>query len=262
MVERAPIPRHERSWRHPSEVGQFRRAQSRRPAPPLHPFFVPLGGALGFAIVFSLVAIVVPPDTDHESAPDAKRAASAASMASAESTEPGADSSSLPGFLTRDGRRFVLALHDPARGRTRIVTTGNVTRAFIIDAFDDHAFTDRFGRQTVLTTGKRTDDITVFETDTPLRTTLQPDWSAMHDPSPGTNVVVRGRTDVSAVVGIAITTDTRRFVPLAGDVLTASVAESSPVEDADGHVLGLYTERDGARGYIPRSVIEDLLSRP
>lgn len=262
MVDHAPVPRHERSWRHPSEVGQFRRAQSRRPAPPLHPFFVPLGGVLGFAVVFALVAIVVPPGTDRETTPDAKRTASAESTSSTGSTAPAADQPFLPGFLTSDGRRFVLALRDRVSGRTRFVTTGNVARAFIIDAFNDQAFTDRFGRHIVLTPSKRTDDITVFTTDSPLRTTVRLEWSAIRDPSPGTKVIVRGRTDVSAVVGIAITADTRRFVPLGGDFFAASVAESSPVEDADGHVLGLYTERDGAHGYIPRSVIEDLLSRP
>ncbi|MFM8389535.1 MAG: hypothetical protein ACKOA5_09840 [Actinomycetota bacterium] len=110
----APLPRHERAWRHPSETGQQRRANSRRPAPPLSPFVTLLAGVLGLGVIAGLVALVMPREAPREVLPVVRNAAIATQ------STPLADVTTGPAFPTVDGKRFVLAV-----GNDTFVTTGN-----------------------------------------------------------------------------------------------------------------------------------------
>lgn len=241
----APLPRHERAWRHPSEIGQQRRALSRRSAPPLSPLVASLCGALGVALVIALVALIVPPSARRES-PGLVRNAVVAVPGRAD--EPRA----LPGLMSADGRRFVLAVTDPAGTKQLFVTTGAVSG---LDVNVD-------GRRIPLTVVSRAGGLTLLEGSAVAPRSTSIDSSSVASPMTGTSVVVAGQNTISAIIGISVNFDTSDFVPLAGDILGTDATESSVVENAAGDVLGLYTERDGARGYVPISVIEDQLLRP
>ena len=84
-------------------------------------------------------------------------------------------------------------------------------------------------------------------------------------PASGTDVIVRTGPetsgDVAAVIGIAVKSDTSRFVPLGGDVANVDVPEAAVVVDPAGKALGLFTTRDGANGFVPMAAVESLLSR-
>jgi hypothetical protein len=245
----APLPRHERSWRHPSEVGQQRRATTRRAAPPLGPRATFLVGTLCLGVIAALVALVLPREAPRESLPITRNAALTTSPSPA--FAPSRAESPTPGAVTVNGDRFVLAV-DTSSG-TRFVTAG--VEGDVVITVDDRRVvlgtieTDSALGVSVL----RGDAVTTF--DEPL--TPSPDVS----PPVGTSVVVRGAYPVAASIGVSMTTDTNSFVPLAGDVLAVDVLASAPVEDLSGRLLGLYTERDGARGYVPFDAIDVLLSR-
>jgi len=240
----APLPRHERTWRHPSEIGQHRRATSRRAAPPLSPLVASLCGALGLALVIALVALVLPPSAKREIVSQVRNAVAA--------PRPASDARPLPGFMTVDGRRFVLRIGESPTGRPLFATTGNPSKVVV----------DDMGRRVSLTVVRHEAGMTLLSSDVTPRATPPFETTAKLRPATGSKVVVRGRGVVSALIGISVNTDRRNFVPLAGDIHEADVAESSVVEDGSAHVLGLYTERDGARGYVPISVIEEVLLRP
>jgi hypothetical protein len=241
----APLPRHERAWRHPSEIGQQRRAVLRRSAPPLSPLIASLCGALGVALVVALVALIVPPGTRRESPAQVRNAA-------VDAPDRADDTHTLPGLMTVDGRRFVLAITDPSRANPLFVTTGAVSRVDV----------DVDGRRVPLTVVSRADGLTLLTGGAVAPRSTRIGSPPITPPTTGTKVVVSGHSTTAAVIGISVNTDARSFVPLAGDVLRTDVTESSVVEDGAGHILGLYTERDGARGYVPISVIEDQLLRP
>jgi hypothetical protein len=241
----APLPRHERSWRHPSEIGQQRRATARRPAPPLTARTIFPLTVLGLGVIAALVLLVMPREAPREMRPQIRNAAAATLL-------PVPVGKSPPiGFMTIDGDRFVLAIDTP-RG-TRFVTTGIETDVVVILGDDrvrlESALVDTALGLSVLQTAQ-----TLGFAHTVVRA---PDDS----PAVGTSVVIRGITDVTASIGISVLADTTTFVPLSGDALGFDVVAASPVEDSSGRLLGLFTERSGAKGYVPVGAIDNLLSR-
>lgn len=241
----SPLPQHERSWRHPSELGQQRRASSRRSAPPLGPAVTFLVGFLGVGLIIGLVALVMPREAPREALPPVRNATVARATAQTVGASP------APGVAALDGQRFVLAVETAAG--TRFVTTGD-GRDVVIAIGDRLVRLDRVAVDSNL-------GISVLRAATTTNLAAKLNHAPDDSPEVGTSVVVRGSTDVSATIGISVATDTTSFVPLAGDVLVVNVAESSPVEDASGRLLGLFTTRAGAKGYVPFGAIDVLLSR-
>ncbi|MFM8390019.1 MAG: hypothetical protein ACKOA5_12310 [Actinomycetota bacterium] len=237
----APLPRHERAWRHPSEIGQQRRANARRPASPLGPFVTLLLGVLGLGVIAGLVALVMPREAPREVLPVVRNAAIATP------STPSSDASPGSAFPTIGGKRLVLAV-----GNDVFVTTGdgdatiaNVTgRSVPLRVVE---FDEKLGIS-VLRTDERVDVQAGFET------------SSM-TPSVGSRVTVGSNETLDASVGVSVIFDAATFVPLAGDVLAVDVPEASPVKDAQGRLVGVYTSRNGAKGFVPIAAVNELLSR-
>lgn len=245
----APLPRHERSWRHPSEIGQQRRANARRSAPPLSPLVALLVGMLGLGFVAGLVALVMPREAPREAQPFVRNAAIAT---------PDKSSSHLtdtPGFFIVDDGRFVLAVNDGTEDL--FVTTGDVTSgatgAIVVDID---------GRPVQLRVVDFDEElgITVLRTDTQVDVSVALETSTVA-PAVGSRVTVGASKPTDASVGVSISFDPKTFVPLAGEVLTVDVAEASPVKDTDGRVVGLFTRRGDAKGYVPISAVDMSLSQ-
>lgn len=238
-VTPAPLPSHEREWRHPSEIGQARRASSRRPAPPLGPLVTSLCGALGLALVLAIVALIMPRDAQREASPGVRNGAKTAVRGASNNPVP------YPGVLADDGSRFRIAVEHA--GRVVLVSTDVGTQSGSTIALRD----EKLG-------------LVVVDDDVPAGTTAVGTERA-EPPAPGTDVVVRTgsqvEADIPARVGIALTSDPRRFIPLGGDVLSRAVPEAALVVDVNGRPLGLYTARNGAQGFIPMSALDSLLSR-
>ena len=237
----APLPRHERAWRHPSEIGQQRRANSRRPAPPLGPFVTLLVGVLGLGIIAGLIALVMPREAPREVLPVVRNAATATPLA------PSSDASTGSAIPTNGGNRFVLAV-----GNDVFVTTGNGD-AIVANIGDRSVplrvveFDEKLGIS-VLRADERVDVQAGFET-SPMT------------PSVGSYVTVGSNETLEASIGVSVAFDAATFVPLAGDVLAVDVPESSPVKDAEGRLVGVFTSRNGAKGFVPIAAVNELLSR-
>lgn len=240
-VAPAPLPRHERAWRHPSEVGQQRRANSRRPAPPLGPFVTLLLGVLGLSVLACLVALVMPREAPREALPVVRNAAIAA---------PPTDASTGPVFAVIDDDRFVLAVGEKADGY--FVTTGKGGTTTV----------DVGGRSIPLRLVEFHDDFNVSvlraeeELDVPTRFV-----TSTLIPAVGSRVSVGSNKAFDASIGVSVVFDAATFVPLAGEVLTVDVPEAAPVNDSVGRLVGLFTSRDGAKGFVPMAAIDEILSR-
>lgn len=237
----APLPRHERAWRHPSEIGQQRRANSRRPAPPLSPFVTLLLGVLGLGVIAGLVALVMPREAPREVLPVVRNVAITTPLA------PSADVTAGSAFPTVGGNRLVLAA-----GNDVFVTTGN-------------------GDATIANVGGRPVPLRVVEFDEKLgisvlradeRVDVQAEFeTSPMTPSVGSRVTVGSNETLEASIAVSVIFDAATFVPLAGDVLAVDVPESSPVKDAQGRLVGVYTGRNGATGFVPIAAVNELLSR-
>lgn len=238
---RAPLPRHERVWRHPSEVGQQRRANSRRPAPPLGPFVTLLLGVLGLGVLACLVALVMPREAPREALPVARNAAIAT---------PATDLPTGSAFATIDGDRFVLAVGDEVDGYFVTIGNGGTT-------------TVEFGGRSIpLRVVEFHDDldISILRADEQLEVPSRFSTSAA-TPTVGSRVTVGSNKTLDASIGVSVVFDAATFVPLAGEVLAADVPEAAPVNDSEGRLVGLFTNRDGAKGFVPVTAINEILSR-
>lgn len=237
-VKPAPLPKHEREWRHPSEIGQSRRAMARRSAPPLNPYVASLAGGLGLALIVAVVALVVPRSAQRESTPAVRNAAGAITPVTT------ATDAAPPGFLVDDGSQFVLSV--AYSDRTFLVSTVQPKKSDLRVVARDEDL------GLVVLTGGSPPPSSIVTTSTEL-------------PASGTDVIVRtgpkASGDVEAVIGIAVNSDTSRFVPLGGDVAKVDVPEAAVVLDMASNALGLFTTRDGAIGFVPMAAVERLLSR-
>lgn len=241
-VKPAPLPKHEREWRHPSEIGQSRRAIQRRPAPPLNPVVASLAGGLGLALIVAVVALVVPRDAQRESTPTVRNAAGVATRGAT------ATDAAPPGFLVDDGSRFVIAVD-------------HADRTFLVSINQPEEYDEEYDLEVIA----RDEDLglVVLAGGNPPRSSVVATSTVA--PASGTDVIVRTGPetsgDVAAVIGIAVKSDTSRFVPLGGDVANVDVPEAAVVVDPAGKALGLFTTRDGANGFVPMAAVESLLSR-
>ena len=253
----APLPRHERSWRHPSEIDQHRRAPSRRAAPPLSPLVAALCGGLGLGLIVALVALVVPRDGVRESAITVRNAAISGEPSETATQQNGAETTNL---FSADGSRVVLRVAGSPAARSLFVTTLGTppTASLVVET----------GVGRISLTPVAHDDesgLSFFTTDAALPTAMELDPSsidhAADPPVPGTGVVVHGRSDVSAKVGIAVASNTRLFVPLSGIDADGDIPDAAIVESSDGEVLGIFTRHDDAHGYIPLGAIDAVHKR-
>ncbi|MEY2641900.1 MAG: hypothetical protein RLZZ368_547 [Actinomycetota bacterium] len=245
-VKPVPLPKHEREGRHPSEIGQSRRAIQRRPAPPLNPVVASLAGGLGLALIVAVVALVVPRDAQRESTPTVRNAAGVTTRGAT------ATDAAPPGFLVDDGSRFVIAVD-------------HADRTFLVSTNQPEEYDEVYDEEYDLEVIARDEDLglVVLAGGNPPRSSVVATSTVA--PASGTDVIVRTGPetsgDVAAVIGIAVKSDTSRFVPLGGDVANVDVPEAAVVVDPAGKALGLFTTREGAIGFVPMAAVESLLSR-
>jgi len=240
----APLPRHERAWRHPSEIGQQRRANARRSAPPLTPFVTLLVGVLGLGVMAALIALVLPREAPREVRPVVRNAVVATR------SRPTPDVATGPAFPTIGGDRVVLAVDDGVH--VSFVTTGK----------GDATVADIDGRSVPLRVVGFDGDfgISILRADSPVDVPNGFETSAT-TPAVGSRVTIGRDGTVGASVGMPVAFDASTFVPLTGMVAALGVPDSSPVRDTEGRLVGLYTIRSGVTGFVPIAAVSELLSR-
>ena len=247
----APLPAHERVWRHPSEIAQHKRTLARRPAPPLGPLITSLAGAVAMALIVLVVALVAPGGAPRESVP---------TTPTRSAVRPVADGIAS-GFAAVGSERLVLPLGAVA-GLDDLANESLLVTIDTPGAVPPTSVVTSSGPTPVAVLRRDTElGLVLLSYPTGAGETVGLAAAQWQPTSAGVELVVDDGRPHRASVGVAITSDTRSFVPLDGDVLTEAVADGATVTDLRGRLVGLYSDRNGARGYVPIAAIRELLIR-
>jgi len=241
----APIPAHERMWRHPSEVGYA----SFKALPP--PDIGRTGrGLLAFAFVAGCLLltgllVVVRPNDGRSNSEDIVRLASSNMSIATISSDGGAITDSSP-----------LAVH--LSGTPYLVTTRRA-----IDAGSDYAVDLHLANGTSATA-----QVIVYDRSLVILS-LEPDNSLTDISIPGSLSVSSGQ-----MVTVALTSSGFSFVvdestsasstelllrSMEDDTDVRAVVEGAPVVDKTGRLVGLVTMASGGTTLVPITAIDELM---
>ncbi len=265
----APLPPHERPWRHPSELARAQRTAASIPPPPLNRIVA--GIALGVAAVLSmaLVVLVLPRTAGRENLPVAASPAS--------STLPVATRNAALGVAALDqlGHTYLLPVTvlptDLFSAESRPSVTDGTTDTMFVSSFR----TLDVARRVTLPTPAGSLiplEVTYHEPLTGLsllRSRLRVPASrskvvvaSRPITAAGTTMILHGPTEHRVKVGLRITAGTSdSFIPFEVDAVTRSFTDAAPVTDIDGRFAGLFVHRNGAVGVVPVSAIVSFVER-
>ena len=260
----APLPPHERPWRHPSELARAQRVASSIPPPPLSRLVA--GIALGMAAVLSivLVVLVLPRTGGREDLP-------AAAAATPTTVLPLRQHSALDiASLDQLGRTYLLpvavlppelfaSVRRPPNAETLFVTT-----ASILGADRPLLLTTKAGSLIPLSVAGHDprSGLSLLRSMLRIRATGSVDVARQTTTSPGTPMVLHGRIEHRVKVGLRVASDSSDpFVPFDVDGTTKNVVDAAPVTDLDGRFAGLFVHRNGAVGVVPVSAIVAFVER-
>lgn len=263
----APLPRHEREWRHPSERAADVRRGSRIAAPRLSSFVSVMAVATAVALFVGLCLLIVPRNARRESLPTFRNATLSqnAKTTAVADIPPGLR---LSVGSMADGRVLV-----PADAVSPSATALNPSGSLFlsISRSTDAAFTDgeyADGRRIAMRT-LHSDPVIglgLYAASAPMTSATLPITLSTSTPTIGTNVVIvdTKSTRLSAVrlkVGVAVTVDENVFVPLSNltgtiaDTEASAISDGSPVFDVRNRLVGMFARRGVAIGFVPVATI-------
>lgn len=261
----APLPPHERSWRHPSELARAERAVASVPPPPLDRIVA--GIALGIAVALSIVlmVLVLPRTGGREDLPVAFKSPPTTLA------DRGSHAALGVASLDRLGRTYLLPvgilpvdLFSPER-RPLIAGDLFVSTSHALDVDQTVSLPTQAGSLIPLEVTFHDDrsGLSLLRSSLPIRT---PRAAIEVAPRPitaaGTTMVLHGRTEHRVKVGLRIASAAAEsFVPVDVDDVTKNFVDAAPVTDIDGRLAGLFVHRDGAVGVVPVSAIVSFVER-
>lgn len=239
FVEHGPIPPHERTWRHPSEVAaQERTAISAEPSSAITRFFAITTGTLGLLAVGALLVSVTPRRQD---APSALGSTTSAVVGIVAPDREGAETAgqragSTPALAIRSTATTVLVPTDPVALATRVGPgrLAVVTRA-AMPVWSDQPVPVRMptGRLHTARMLWASTDVVVVELSAPA-------------PSGGSHDVARRRPASSDQV---VVMSAPPIVLDLADIASIDVPEGTAVVDTDGDLIGVCSHA-GAAGAL------------
>ena len=259
----APLPAHERPWRHPSEVAAQERFRSRLSVPNLSPFVAMVGGAVAIALIVALCLFIAPRNAPRESTTSVRNGAVF--------TAAGQIFSAPISGATNDGRalvpvgRLAIASSQEAFADALLITTKSSTSS--PSATMRATLTD--GRQVELRYVRGDDDLglALYAVQSiPLASGPRIALS-MTSPAPGTNVFIVGNNVTQAQVGVSVTIAGDVFVPLSDMVSTMvgtdlrSIPEGTPVLDRSNRLIGLLAHHGSVVGFVPAKAVGAFVSQ-
>lgn len=260
----APLPPHERVWRHPSELARAQRAAASIPPPPLNRIVA--GIALGVAVVLSivLVVLVLPRTGGRENLP-------AAEPPPATVPDNGARSALGVASLDQLGHAYLLPLGALPADLFSPASRALITDTVFVSASRSLGSEQRVTLPTpagsliplVVAHHDAQSGLSLLRSTLPLRTSRAAvDVARKPATAAGTTMVLHGSAEHRVKVGLRVaSTSSDSFVPFDVDDVTKNFVDAAPVTDVDGHFVGLFVHRDGAVGVVPVSAIVSFVER-
>mgnify|MGYP006276364323 FL=1 len=257
----APLPPHDRPWRHPSELAAHERFLSRLSSPRTSTSLKVTAGGLALALIVSVCFLIAPRNAPRET-PQAIR--NAATLSGRPFASPVA--------ATAPGDVPLIALQN-----VKISTTTSDRQAsrFIAVTSPGTAAIDITSAQLVengtieLRTLRRDDalGLTLLESPTPLPSSGPIVSLATKVPTAGESVILLTAAPVAVQVGVSVTADNSLFVPLSDMVITLTgksirtLPDGLPLVNSRNELVGLLVHKGNAIGFIPSSAIEEFVLR-
>lgn len=264
----APLPRHEREWRHPSEIAAEKRIRMRMAAPRLSSLVAIAAATTAVALLVTLCLLIAPRNAPRESLPSLRNS-TITNRAPSSVTARQAVARQLAAGITDDGRVLVpvdrlglaTASTNPTGGLVLTVGSDIGTGAVLVD-----------GRRIALR-ALRSDPATglaLFVASAPSASNVPPVGLSSSATEVGSDVVVvdsklQEPSPVHLQIGVAVTIDEHLFVPLSNltgavaDIDSGAISDGSPVLDEHNELVGLFAHRGSSIGYVPAAAISRFL---
>lgn len=259
----APLPPHDRSWRHPSELAQHERRRTFINAPPLsRPLaFVASLAAVAMALVILGLSLPMSPRGENIAASSNRPAGSVRS-----GVRLGTQVVQTEAYFSSDGGVFTpirISLDTGAEGFRQFETgtlfigvhhlardTSTPNNIALYDLDDIPIPVSLVARDSssllalYYSTWSTTSEPLLF---TPsARTTA--------DTALGNRVSLLGREPVAATIGLrSAQLDDTFFVPLDVGLAASALAQGTPVVNSRQELIGLFTQKNHASGFVPVS---------
>ena len=257
----APLPPHDRPWRHPSELAAHERFLSRLSSPRTSTSLKMAAGGLALALIVSVCFLIAPRNAPRET-PQAVR--NAATLSGRPFVSPVA--ATAPGDVPLVALNNLKISTTTAGGQAShfIAVTSPGTAAIDITSAQ-LAETGTIGLRTV-----RRDEslgLTLLESPTRMSSSDPLVSLATKIPSAGESVIILTAAPVAVQVGVSVTTDSSLFVPLSDMVTTLAgksirvLPDGLPLVNSRNELVGLLTHKGNAIGFIPSSAIENFVLR-
>ena len=258
----APLPPHDRSWRHPSELAAHERFLSRLSSPKPSSSLKMAAGGLALALIAFICFVIAPRNAPRETTPAVRNAVT---LSRRPFTSP-VDATTASGAPLVSVQYLKITTGSTGqRGSCFItVTTPGDTEVDVTSAQLSQIGTIR------LRTVRRDDalGLALLESPTRLPTTGPLVPLVAKVPAAGENVFILTATPLAAQVGVSVTTDNTRFVPLS-DMVTAlagkdirMLPDGLPVVNSRNELVGLLVHKVNAIGFIPSPAIEKFVAYP
>jgi hypothetical protein len=260
----APVPPHERTWRHPSEVAKERRTIATVAPPPLSQLVTGIAACVAVVLCVTLVGLALPRTADRDTTP--RNAAPTLTTAEMPSDAPatsmafadrGGESYFIPidiflaAFDTTSGgpsaaSLFVSVGSDRKPDSTAMIATAAGSQIPLKVAFHDSGL-----------------NLVLLRSDVPVAIPSVPSaFASVTRNSIGSTMILHGQRSHRTKIGLSTgTMSSRSFIPFEDDGDMRDVPRAALVTDAAGRLAGLFSRHNDSVGLVPVSAIVEFVER-
>ena len=257
----APLPPHNRSWRHPSEIAQHERQRTFVGAPPLNRSIAFVASLCAVAVALVILGLSLPMSPRSESIATPSDRPTASVRSTVRIYDQATNTSA---HYADDGRVFtpVRISSDTEVQKWQQFTTGTLFVG-LSNSGDEPGPTEvtslrDFNNETIPVSLVARDSpsnlVLYFSpwTTTAIPSLFTPQRTSPDDLVAGRRVSLLAQASISATIGLRSTqlNDTT-FVPLDVGLATGTLAQGTPVVNSRKNLIGLFTERNYASGFVP-----------
>ena len=258
---KAPLPLHDRSWRHPSEIAQYERRRTFVDAPPLNRSIAFAASLCAVVVALVILGLSLPmsPRSENIATPSDHPTVSVRSGARIKNQALNTNA-----HYAVDGRVFtpVRLSSGTDTQQWQQFTTGTLFICLTNSAEESdliHFITLRDAKNasipvSLVARGSSSSVALYYSPRVSSATPslLTPRLAASNDTSLGRRVSVLAQEPFLATIGLrSAQLNDIVFIPLDVGLNPSEVAPGTPVVNSSNHLIGLFTERNHASGFVP-----------